>query len=183
MEAQGFVETDLALPDVLSLIPAGLRLEPRLIQSFYIGPNAVQNLTTAQGAQVLRPIPDEIRPIVEAFYIPPTQNRLVQEQATIALVNQSGRPDLEFVVQAILEEFGFQILIVESSIGDEVIIQDSQVVDFTGNTKGSSLNFLARRFQVQGPDIIILPDPNRTVDYRISIGQTFNACASGPRRG
>ncbi|MCZ7542672.1 MAG: hypothetical protein M5R40_03635 [Anaerolineae bacterium] len=50
------------------------------------------------------------------------------------------------------------------------------IYDYTGQTKGSSLNKVAEVLNVRPDNIILQPDPNRTVDYRIILGASYNSC-------
>lgn len=180
-ELSSVVATDMTLSDIVTYIPLGARLNSNLIESHYITVNAVENYTTAQGAAVLRLRPAAIRAIIDDFLLPPTANQLFQESVQIEVVNQSGRANLEAVAAEVLSEQGFLVNIVESP--DAEIVNQTQIYDFSGDTKGSSLRYLTQRFWIEDSDITIEPDPNRTVDYRLILGSAFNSCANAPLRG
>lgn len=180
-ELNAVIETDMTLSDIVTYIPLGARLNANLIESHYITVNAVENYTTAQGAAVLRLRSAAIREIVDDFLLPPTANQLFQESVQIEVVNQSGRDNLEMVAAAVLSEQGFLVHIAESN--DAEIAAQTQLYDFSGDTKGSSLRYLTRRFWIEDADVTIDPDPNRTVDYRLVLGSAFNSCGISPTRG
>lgn len=180
-EFSSVVVTDMTLSDIVQYIPLGARLNPNLIESHYITVNAVENYTTSQGAAVLRLRPVAIAEIVDDFLLPPTANQLFQESVHIEVVNQSGRDHLEEVAAAVLSEQGFLVEIGDT-LNDEITDQ-TQLIDFSGDTKGSSLGYLTQRFWIEAEDVFIEPDPNRTVDYRLVLGSAFNSCGISPNRG
>jgi hypothetical protein len=59
---------------------------------------------------------------------------------------------------------------------DQVTYADSVIYDYTGTSKGSSLNQLVSLLNVKPEDIKVEPDPNRTVDFKIILGASYNSC-------
>jgi hypothetical protein len=57
------------------------------------------------------------------------------------------------------------------------------VYDFTGQTKGSSIDVLQSALRISDDGIIFEPDPNREVDFRIVIGRSYsrNSCTYNVR--
>jgi hypothetical protein len=180
---QNVVDTDLSLAQILSLVPIGLDLEPRLIESHFIGPDQVQNFTTYQGARVLTMRPEAIRRVVTQFYTPPTLNQLYRESPRIEIVNASGVDGLDQVAIERLNWEGFA-----PSPGTETFQKPyarTVIYDYTGNSKGSSVDTLVRVLGVQDMDVIVEPDPNRSLDYRVILGESYanDACTFSPWRG
>ena len=55
-------------------------------------------------------------------------------------------------------------------------IPDTLVYDFTGQTKGSSIGAITEALNVSPANVRVEPDPNRTVDYRVVLGASYNSC-------
>ncbi len=178
-EFQATVDTDLSLDEILSLVTIGVNLNPRLIESHYITSRAVTDFTTNQGAMVLKMRPDAIRQIVEEFLTPPTENRLFRENPRIEIVNASGIEGMDVVAQERLAWEGIVASINSEDV--EEVAEQSKIYDFTGDTKGSSVEVLVRAMGLQNSDVVIDPDPDRTVDYRVVLGQAYYPCTGLPQ--
>jgi hypothetical protein len=59
---------------------------------------------------------------------------------------------------------------------DRTAYTDTMITDYTGSNKGSSLNELAALLNIRPENIVIAPDPNRTVDFKIILGAAYNSC-------
>jgi hypothetical protein len=93
----------------------------------------------------------------------------------IDIVNASGMPALDRVAADRISSEGFVPRIVEENLP----VQDAtQIYDYTGQTKGSSIEVLQTALRLGSESIIAEPDPNRTVDFRIVIGTSYsrNSC-------
>ncbi len=178
-EFQSTVDTDLSLDEILSLVTIGVNLNPRLIESHYISSRAVTDFTTNQGAMVLKMRPDAIRQIVEEFLTPPTENRLFRENPRIEIVNASGIEGMDVVAQERLAWEGIVASINSEDV--EEATEQSKIYDFTGDTKGNSVEVLVRAMGLQNSDVVIEPDPDRTVDYRVVLGQAYYPCTGLPQ--
>jgi len=55
---------------------------------------------------------------------------------------------------------------------------DTVIYDYTGNTKGSSLNDLVKLLNIKPENVFPDPDPNRTVDFEIILGANYNSCVN-----
>ena len=172
------VDTDLSIEEIISLAPIGIQLSPELIESHFIGLGEVEPFQTAQGGSVLRLRPVEVQTVVQKFYSPPTQNHLFQQQPRVEILNQSGIPNLGFVAQERLAWDGFPTF-VNSQANDELASQ-TLIYDYTGDLRGGSVDILQRVLGGQAVNIISEPDPNRTVDYRIVLGQSYDSCTYNP---
>lgn len=168
------VETDITLPTLLELAPYGVSLQPRLIQHFYINRNMVTDYTTDGGAQVLKPHADAVADLMKRFYLPPTLNTLFQDNAHVEVINQSGREDLEMVAIAVLNELGF--ITTTQYPEDREILNQTHLIDFRGNTKGSSVTILSRLFSIEAEHISVEIDSNTDIDYQMILGSSFSAC-------
>ncbi|MBI5928401.1 MAG: LCP family protein [Chloroflexi bacterium] len=178
-EFQDTIETDLSLPEILSLVSIGVNLDPRMIESHYISRNDVTDFTTNQGAMVLKMRPAAIQQVVQEFLTPPTQNRLFNENPDIEIVNASGIEGMDVVAQQRLAWEGLVATINAEPV--EETVEQSTIYDFTGDTKGSSVDVLVRAMGLQNSDVTVKPDPNRAVDYRIVLGQAYYPCTGLPQ--
>ena len=50
------------------------------------------------------------------------------------------------------------------------------IYDFTGRQKSSQLILMQRILHVADVDVVDQPDPNRTVDYVVVIGENYRSC-------
>lgn len=175
---QDTVQTDLSLEQILSLAPIGIQLDTDHLESHFIGIGEVEPYRTPQGGSVLRLKPGSARLIITKFYTPPTQNLLFQESATIEIVNQSGVDQLDLVAQSRLAWEGFAPQLSSNTTGE--ITTNTILYDYTGVTKGSSLDVVRQVLGIRNADIRYEPDPNRTVDYRILLGESYQSCTYNP---
>ncbi len=168
------IETDLTLNDILSLVPIGIGLTPSLIQSHYIGPSQVEDFTTDQGGAVLAMKPDAVQVVVDQFMLPPPTNVLQRENPRVEVHNQSGAGQMEWIASERLARVGLTAVIEAESTNEP--LPRTIIYDYTGEAKGSSLTLIQEQLGVLEADIIHEPDPDRTVDYRIILGQSFDSC-------
>ncbi len=169
-----FVDTNLNLGDVLSLLPLTAELDAAHLRSYAIGPNQVTPWTTDDGAQVLLPRPAAIRALLQQFFTPPTDNRLFAEQPLVEVYNASAHADWDQVASARLAWEGFEVDDLGKLDSDDP--KHTMLYDYTGKAKPGSLNTLLRLFSVRRANVINAPDPDRTADFRIVIGDDYTAC-------
>jgi LCP family protein required for cell wall assembly len=168
------VETDIALEDMIGYAPLALSLDTSHIASYLFRPNIeVSFWTSPDGGSVLAPNRDAIAELERQMFEPPTEHQLVQEGARIEVINASGVRDLDDVAADRLAWEGFVPVIGEPTPNFR---QYTVIYDFTGQTKGSSLGTLQRVLRVGDEGVIIEPDPNRTVDFRVVIGGSYYSC-------
>lgn len=175
------IDTDLTLEQILSLVPIGIQLNPELIESHFIGAAQVEPFTTESGGAVLRLKPNAALDIVARFYTPPTQNQLYNESPRLKIINQSGTPQLDLVAQQRLAWEGFNPSIEVAQSPDA--LERTIIFDYTGSNKGSSLRTLQRVLGVHDFDVVYHPDPDRTVDYLVILGQSYDTCTYHPWQG
>lgn len=168
------IETDLSLDEILSLVPLGIQLDPTSIRSYFISRDEVSPFTTSQGGNVLGLDPEAIREVVEQFYLPPTVFRLEHAGHFVEIHNRTGTAQMEYVAAEQLALEGFAVL-----IGNDVMtsaLPRTLIYDYTGATKGSSLEDLQRILGIRAADIVVQPDPDRVVDYRVILGRNYESC-------
>ncbi|NDJ86276.1 MAG: hypothetical protein GYB66_10350 [Chloroflexi bacterium] len=175
------IDTDLTLDQILSLVPIGIQLSPDMIESHFIGPDQVEFVQSPQGGSVLVLKPAAGQDILNRFYTPPTQNRLYQESPRVEILNRTGEEYLDLVAQERLAWEGFDPFI--STRDDKEPLAETMIYDYTGVTKGGSLEVFQRVLDVSSENIVFQPDPDRTVDYLIILGEAYDACTYNPWEG
>lgn len=168
------VQTNITLNDMLGFAPLALSLDTSRIASYVFRPNIeVSFWSSPEGSSVLAPNRDAIRELLHLMIQPPTEHQLVQEGARIEVINASGIRGLDQVAADRLAWEGFV-----PSIGTPADAARNYTViyDYTGQTKGSSLGTLQTVLRVSDEGLIIEPDANRTVDFRVVIGSSYYAC-------
>lgn len=168
------VDTNITLADAAGLIPMALTLDSAHMHSYFLGPGQVSNWVTPSGEDVLLPQAGPIRDLIQQVYTPPTANRLVGEQPTLDVLNGTSNGDWDIVATARLSWEGFSPT--NSGPADTASYPHTVIYDYTGDAKPASLKTLQRVLGVRAEDIISAPDPNRTFDFRIVLGATYNAC-------
>lgn len=173
-QALEVVQTDVQVGDLVSLAPLALALDPSRIASYTFRPNfETKNWLSPEGSEVLAPQRDAIRALEQQMIEPPTAHRLVQDDTRVEIVNASGSAALAHVAADRLAWEGF----IPQFGADAPAYQDTTVVyDFTGQSKGSSLGTLLAALRVSSDNVVIQPDPNRTVDYRVVLGGYYSSC-------
>lgn len=167
-------QTDMNLGDVLALAPIALDLKPQNIRSLYIGVNQVDPWITADGWQVLLPLPDRIQPVVARLYAPPSagENQVANENARIQLRNGTYRWQLAQIAADQLRWEGFNI--VDTGLADNPNYEQTKIVVF--NEKPVALEQLVRLLQVQPENVIRQIDPNQPADIQVILGNDYDPC-------
>jgi LCP family protein required for cell wall assembly len=168
------VETNISLDTMVSLAPLALSLDTSRIASYVFRPNIeVRFWSSPEGSSVLAPQRAAIAELLHQMIQPPTEHQLVQEGALVEVINASGVRGLDQVAADRLAWEGFV-----PTIGEPAPAARSYTViyDYTGQTKGSSLGSLQAALRVGDEGVIIEPDPNRSVDFRVVIGGSYYSC-------
>jgi len=171
------VETDMSLADLTGYVPLALSLEPSQIARYSGSPGVEYRpfLTPDDGRMVQLPVRDELLRLLRDFLTPPTENRLSRAAVSVEIVDASylyaGFAD---VAADRLAWAGYAPRVVE---GETPVRREGSVIyDYTGLSKGSPLEELLELLRMDETQVIRQPDPNRTVDYRVEIGERYNAC-------
>jgi hypothetical protein len=175
------VDTDFSLPDLIGLIALALTIDTSRLQSYRFR-EGIEIMTgeSDEGSFIFHPQRDAIMEMAHLVIQPPTERQLVREQASIELVNASGIADLAQVASDRIASEGF----VPRIATEQQPEQDATLIyDYTGQTKGSSIEVLQAALRLGPDDIVLEPDPNRAVDFRIVIGASYarNSCTFGVR--
>jgi polyisoprenyl-teichoic acid--peptidoglycan teichoic acid transferase len=175
------VDTDIMLPDMVGLVPLALTIDTSRMEFFrFREGREIIATTSSEGSFIFMPQREAIIELGNQIMLPPTERQLIREQATIEIVNASGIPDLARVAADRLAGEGFVPNIVADAVSEE---EETLVYDFTGQTKGSSIDVLQSALRISDDGIIFEPDPNREVDFRIVIGRSYsrNSCTYNVR--
>ncbi len=168
------VDTDIPLDDLIGLAPLAVTIDSAHIASYTMRPNhEIIGWTAPGGASVLVPVADAVNAMVHQMMLPPTENQLIREQPSVEIVNASGIPGFDRIAADRLAVEGF----VPSLAAERAPYRDYTVIyDYTGQSKGSSLETLMSVLRVGEASVVAQPNANRTVDFRIEIGGTYQPC-------
>ncbi len=171
------VETDVTLPDMVSLAPLALTIDTAHLVSYTFHQNIeVKPWRSPEGSSVLVPVREAIMDLERKMVVPPTESQLVREGATISIVNASGYGDLARVAADRLAWEGFIPIISTESVPYR---NYTTIYDHTGRTKGSSLGRLQTILRVSDEGVVREPNANRDYDFQIVIGGSYYACTHG----
>lgn len=171
------VDTDMELTDVLEFVPLATTLEMQNIERYNLILNVhASNWTTPDdGRSVLLPNWPEIYKLAQNFVTPPTGNRLERAAVSIEVIDSSAFGiGFDLVASDRLAWEGFSAVPMGKTTGS---IRDVTLIyDYTGETKGSALETILEIMRVGPSQVVVEPDPDRTVDYRIEVGKDYNSC-------
>jgi LCP family protein required for cell wall assembly len=171
----GIVDTDMRLEDLLGLVPVALTLDSSRIGHFYFEQGVqVRPWRTPDGAAVQIPNPAAVATLVERFMQPATDNRLVRARAEVEVVNASGYANMDRVAADLLNWDGFAAFAAGSEAGN--YRSRSEIFDFSGRTKGSAVEALLDSLQLSAAAIVVQPDTDRAVDFRVILGTDYRSC-------
>ncbi|TET82964.1 MAG: LytR family transcriptional regulator, partial [Anaerolineales bacterium] len=133
---------------------------------------------TPNGAQVLIPIRDEIRTVVDEIFTPPAQaaeeetedkDKLAAEGAKIIVHNGSAVGNVAAQTSALLKEHGLQV--VEFGNDERFDYLNTIIVDYTG--KEYTVQYLARLLNIPQNNIQPFTGSYSEIDIRLIIGADF----------
>ncbi len=197
----GTVQTDLQLVDILELTKLADKISGDDIQSVVVDHTMTVDYKTDTGAQVLLPIREKMRPVVDSLFSspeptgpPPTPapdpavvaqaqaeaQAEVQRQAEVAaalqsegakVIVQNGTPQPDLAA-ATAEYLRAQgFTIVQFGPADRTDYPRTVIVDYTGKTY--TLGLLADIFNVADENVRRSPNLKSDVDIRIIVGADF----------
>jgi LCP family protein required for cell wall assembly len=177
------VQTDLQLDEMLNLAQLASRIDDEHLRSAVIGSSMTVPTTTPNGAQVLIPIRDEIRAVLDEIFAEPVQvaeeeiegeieedkKKLAEEGAKIIVHNGSTVGNLAARTSAFLKERGFQV--VEFGNAERFDYPTTIIVDYTG--KEYTIQYLARLLNIPQNNIQPFTGSYSEIDIRLIIGADF----------
>lgn len=176
-QATQVVKTNLSFEDMLGLLPIALSLDTSRMEQFTF--TRLYHTTPWQppdGSFVQLPNYEPVREMLNDFYQPPTSNQVVVEGAQIMVYNGTASADWDRVVAESLAWEGFGA--VSAGPADSAGYTDTVLIDYTGRTKGSSLQDLIRILHVKPENVRIEPDPNREADFKVIVGSNYSSCSA-----
>lgn len=182
--ASDAVQTDLQPDEILNLVQLASQIDDQHIKTAIIDSSMTIPTTTPNGAQVLIPIPEEIRAVVDEIFTAPTQEataeeseyreKLAAEGAKIVVHNGSTVGNLAAQTSAFLKERGFQV--VEFGNAERFDYPTTIIVDYTG--KEYTIQYLARLLNIPENNIQKFTGSHSEIDIRLIIGAGFKLPAS-----
>jgi len=170
-EITNTVDTDLGLQDVLGMLPMALNIDSSDIEYFRFRlKKEVNNAVSAEGQEVLMPDREVVAHLVQNFVLPTTGSRILVQRPTMAVVNASGVPELEYVVADRMEFEGFQTVIIDEWQKPR---RFNKIIDYTGATKGNPVETIKKVLRVTDEGVDVQPDPNREYDFKVIIGNEY----------
>ncbi len=184
--AQSFsdsVQTDIPMDVILELAAIAREIEPQNIKRAVIDSSMCLNTVTPAGAEVLIPLRDKIRPLIEELFATPTpvvaqvpsreaieKQRIALEGAKIVVQNGTGDEELTEKVVKFLLDKGFQV--VAYGPADRTDYQHTVIVNYT--YKNYTLEQLALIFNVRPEEIRHSPVNLDGIDIRVIVGKDFS---------
>ncbi|MBE2181792.1 MAG: LCP family protein [Anaerolineae bacterium] len=169
------VHTNMTLEDLLSLVPLAAEIDASRIETFdLVRTYHTTPWQTPDGDYVQLPVYETLRPLLEDFYTPPTQNQISVEAASIAVYNGTTNLNLDRVAAEALQNAGFNA----AAMGQRDVTDAAAttLIDFTGATKGSSLEAIAGLLNVSADGIDIQPMAQRDFEFEVTLGANYNSC-------
>ncbi|NLF00041.1 MAG: LCP family protein [Anaerolineales bacterium] len=167
------ISTDMDLTTVLELAQIFFRLDSQNVRFRNIGRQQVIPWTTPHGGSVFLPNWPEMEPVISEALAPVPEGRLWRQLQIVEVWNGSQAADWDQLAADRLLHEGFTAVI---SPADRQDYAQTRLIDFTGATKGSSIPYLQRMFNVSSENVIVAPDPNMAVQYRLIIGADYQTC-------
>ena len=176
------VETDIPLDVAIGLIPIALNLDAGRIESFTfvhtyhtIPWQPTEGAFSGQFVQL--PVYDPIHDLLVDFYQPPTSSQLEVSGPLIAVYNGSSHADWDRVASERLRSVGLNAY--AAGVADESNIAETILIDYAGLDKGSPIARIQSELNISSSNIQQLPDPARTTDYRVILGENYTSCTAG----
>lgn len=174
-QALELVTTDMVLTDITRFIPLAMNLETNRLSSFTFTQNVhVKSGYSAGGSYILEQDREAVAALMREFLTPPTASQISGHTASIEVVNASGIRGMATVAADRLLWEGFAVTIAENPA--DSVQQYTQVMDYTGQTKGGYLPVLKELFRLSDAGITIEAHADRDFDYRVFIGNTYYPC-------
>ncbi|NWF63752.1 MAG: LCP family protein [Chloroflexi bacterium] len=165
------VLTDMGLGDMLGLAPYAVNFTNANIRSYYIRPPYVQSWITPGGASVLLPQESLNQLLAEATAF--STFAAVRESITIEVQNGSPFETMESLVASRLNYAGFETM---TTAADNRNYANTVLVDFTAGQDPAQQQTILNVLGTYSANILSLPDPNSTVQYRLIIGADYETC-------
>ena len=170
----GVVRTDMGLGNMLELAPLAADLDTSRVRSAVFTPDTVTSWYTPDIGYVLVPNQPAVQNLVAQATHPPAANYAAEQTARVEVLNGTAIPRLDEVAA---DRLGWEGLIaIPAGTADPAPV--TLIYDFTGRVKADPLETLQRALRVPDENVIVQLDPNRTVDYRVVVGEDYRSCTA-----
>lgn len=177
------VQTDLQPGEILTLAQIGFAIDRNNVKTAVLDQNCTVRHITPTGADVLLPVREKIRPIVDEMFTstPPVPvkkvttvkaaepSQLTTESAKIAIENGTVQPDLGTRAAEYLRKQGYNVTAAGQAVRTDYT--KTVIVDYTGKTY--TLEGLAELLDVPRDEIRHNPTLQSQVDIRVILGADF----------
>ncbi len=170
------VKTDMPLDVALGLLPDVIGMDTADVSyyTFRIRQEVSNGYTPdAQQRYILVPDREAVYRLMQNVVAPATASQLAASIPTVAVVNATGTSYYDYLARIAadrLELEGFRTTIIQEAGQAR---QYNHIIDYTGQDKGSPLERLMKVLSTTAEGVRVEPDPQRTVDYKVLIGQNY----------
>ena len=173
------VETNIPFDTMLGLLPYVLNLDISNLENFtMIRTYHTTPWQPPSGNFVQLPVYETIEALMRDFYTPPSSSQLSLSGPSIAVYNASGNENWDIVASERLRWDGYNAVALGTK-DNNTILEDSQLIDYVASDKGSIVPNINKALNLSPDQVQIQPDPNRTYDYEVTIGQNYDSCTFG----
>jgi polyisoprenyl-teichoic acid--peptidoglycan teichoic acid transferase len=166
------VATDLGLGDILKLASLAPGFSNADIRSYYIRPPIVSSWITPGGAYVLLPDQAALQGLVtQALTASPVA--AVNETITVKIMNGTPTEGWDALAASRLNYAGY---VTSLAPADRRDYATSVLVDLTPDQDYNRSALLLTVLGLQPAQLVSIPDPNSTVQYRLIIGYDYQPC-------
>lgn len=175
-EYNDLVQTSMGLRNMIDLAPVAADLEDVEIRS-YVVTRAVtipwDDPETETVDYYQLPNPEAIQSLFAVAMQPPAHNYVVNNTVTVEVRNGSSTPRLDEVAA---DRLGWMNIAASPTGAEEGDFPRTVIYDFTGREKTSQLERMQEELRVLEANIHVEPDPNRTFDYLVILGDDYRSC-------
>jgi hypothetical protein len=168
------VRTDLDIGRMFQLGAFAPAVRTNGIQHLYIVGNQLEPFIVPEsGAQVQRPVWENMQNTFQRLFLPPALNRAARPPITVEVVNGTDNPDLPILAADNLAWYGFESVISLEKIDE----QSSTTIEYYGqNLKGSFDWLLSWILDKEVEDVELVSDEASDFNYRIVLGDDYDPC-------
>jgi LCP family protein required for cell wall assembly len=168
------VDTNMTVDAVLDLLPVALALEPSQLAHFTLhNGHEVRSWQSPEGSSVLAPEREALRATLEQFLTPPTSNQLRTNPVRVEVINATGIRGMDRVASWRLAWEGIVTTIAEPA---PRALGYTQLIDLSGQAKASPGELVMQALNLRAGALTVEPDPGRSSDFRLIIGQDYFPC-------
>ena len=171
------VKTDMGLGNMLDYLPIATDIQPDMIASYNITDLIVAftpqtgNFAGLDGFVLNPDNPDGIAQRIQVAMGPPAQT-VLQLQSPVEIRNATDHKGLDQIAADQLAS-RFSMNAIPTGPSAEGYIEKTTIYDYTGKQKSTQLIQIQRTLKVADANVVVQPDPNRTVDYVVVLGEDY----------